>query len=120
MALDARFQNTCCRRLPSALSMPIDESASNAKLHPLRVRRRLHDVQRSPNDLVDVNSTRSKLQFARHHPGDIEEVANELCLSLRVRVNGIDRSIATLVVEQMIFQHVRPPEQRVERRAQLV
>jgi hypothetical protein len=80
----------------------------------------LATIQRSPHHLVDVNATPSQLPLARHHPGDIEEVVDESCLPLRVRVNGIDRSIATLVVEHMIFQHVRPTDQRVEWRAQLV
>jgi hypothetical protein len=52
----------------------------------------------------------------RENAGDIEQVINDLCLPCRVGLDGIDRPVASTLMDDIALQQICSSDQRVERR----
>jgi hypothetical protein len=81
---------------------------------------RPHDVERGLDDGVQVHGLDVEPHASGDDPGEIEQVLDEAGLGGGVAQDGIDRARPRGLVQLGALQQARPPEDRVERRAQLV
>ena len=119
IAFESRFHATCCRRsasprivawlrMAAVTSMPRDCAS-------IRTDRRL----RSTTSAIEVGAT-LQMQLAGDDARDVEQIADQLRLNLRVALDHLHRSRHRRRIEQAGAQHPRPAVDGVERRAQLV
>ena len=90
------------------------------KANPLGVGRWLHGLGGGADDVAEIHGAERQPDLAGHDPLHVEDVRNELLLALCVADDGLDGGLVAFRRQPRILQHVRPAEDGVERRAQLV
>jgi hypothetical protein len=118
-ALASRFQTTCWSRSGSPRDLPDRRRHVGDEPDLLGLGGGAHDVQRRLHDRPDRGRDDAEPELAGADPADVEQVLNQLRLRPHVPLDHV-QPVTTLVVEPFHPQQLRPPEDRVQRRAELV
>src|SRR5688572_20549816 len=89
-------------------------------LDALALRCGLHRFDGALDDAPHVETAELEGDLAAHDAGNVEQVLDEPALRARVAIDRLYRALASGIVELAGTQQRDPPEDRVQRRAQLV
>ena len=122
MAFESRFQTTCCRRSGSPETGPASGSSSVSSADaPWPPRPGATASRAASIDRGQVHRAHVEPQLAGDDARDVEDVLDELGLRARVALDGLDGARHGRRVELARSRSMwAQPDDRVERRAQLV
>ena len=88
--------------------------------HALRLRGRGDGVDRAPHDFGELHGLNVQSNLARHDPGDVEHVLDDLRQGRGVPLDGRDRLLLLVRGDHAGPKHPRVAQNRIQRRPQLM
>ena len=120
IALESRFQTTCCRRPGSPEIGPACGSSTFSSRMRLASARRPHGLERRLDEGRRLHRLHVEAHLAGGDAGHVEQVLDQLGLRARVALDHLHRPQQLLALHAAGGDDLRPAEDRAERRAQLV
>src|SRR5215216_6301128 len=78
------------------------------------------NVDRRTANLGRIDELEVQLQFACDDTGDVQQVVDQLDLKLRVTLDNCQAALEPLAIEVSLANHLRPPENGIQRLSKLV
>ena len=120
IALVSRFQTTCCSRVGIAGDRAGARIEDLAQANPLGFGRRPDRVDGRIDHAGQIGPLHVEPHLAGDDAAHVEQVLDELRLGARVALDRVEALLQVLGVARPGRQQLRPAEDGVERRAQLV
>ena len=119
-AFESRFQITCWRRAGSPATIAAPRSEAHGDVDALGLRLLTHCLDDVARDRTQIDRLNLQLQLARDDLADVQEIRNQLRLKSGVLRDDLESALNGRRVVRALQQEVRPAENRVQRRTQLV